>query len=288
MNKHLPLYIRKDNKIVGPFPQKQISEFLLLGRFTLSDEVSTDKEKWVAIKKRLDLVPDVLRIDPDDENAQERLKAARRWADERRPEHGEVEESRRVTESDDVIEYRDHRESVYKRFMNTREFSLIQSGLVLVIFVGLIFAGFRFAPTIESNDPVCDQPAAVGINWRNCLLTGLQSLRSELRNATLDSAVLTNANLFASDLSNASLMYTNLSLANLSFVNFSGANLKGSNMQRADLTQANFTGANLSYADFSNAKVDNVNFKDTILDNTIWVDGRVCLVGSIGKCKVRK
>ncbi|MDH5573333.1 MAG: pentapeptide repeat-containing protein, partial [Gammaproteobacteria bacterium] len=243
MNKHQPLYIRKDDKILGPFPQKQISEFLLLGRFKLADEVSTDRENWVVIKKRLDLVPDVLKIDPEDENAQERLKAARRWADERRPEHGQVDQSRRITESDEVTEYRDHRESVYKRFMNTREFSLIQSGVVLAIFAGLIYAGFQFAPKIESDDPVCDQPAAIGINWRNCLMTGIQSLRSELRNAALDSAILTNANLFASDLSNASLMYTNLSLANLSFVNFTGANLKGSNMQQADLSQANFSGA---------------------------------------------
>jgi len=286
MIKHPPLYIRKNDKIYGPFPPKQISQSLLLGRFRLSDEVSEDKEIWVSVQSRQDLVPEVLQGDLSDEQVQERLKAARRWADERRPEHGVPADSRRSPESDDVLEYRNHRESIYHRFLQRREFSVLQSMIVLLVISGVIYAGFYFSPDTKIEQPSCDAPATAGVNWRNCRLSGLQSLKSDLQHAHLDSAILSGANLFASNLSDASLMYTDLSMTNLSYVDFSRAQMKGSNLQHADLHNANFSNADLSYANFTGANMQDAQLDGAQLDNAIWVDGRICLKDSVGECRV--
>ncbi|VAX12788.1 Pentapeptide repeat family protein [hydrothermal vent metagenome] len=286
MTKHSPLYVRKNGKVLGPFPPRQISQSLLLGRFRVSDDVSEDRENWVTIQSRPDLLPEVLQEEePRDELAQERLMAARRWADERRPQHGNYAELRRSPEPDDLLEYRSHRESVYKNFLQRHEFSVVQALLVLLMVSGLIYAGFHFSPEIQIEQPDCAAAAAPGVNWRNCRMAGLQSLNSDLQGANLDSANLNGANLFGSNLSGASLMYTDLSMANLSYVDFRQAHMKGSNLQRADLSYADFTGADLSYADFSGAKMQEVRFAGARLDNAIWVDGRTCLAGSVGECR---
>lgn len=289
MIKHPPLYIKKQNKVSGPFPPKQISQGLLLGRFKLTDEVSEDRENWIPIQSRSDIVPEVLVADPADEEAQEKLQAARRWADERRPDHGAASDThQRAAETDETIEYRNHRESVYSRFLSRREASIIQTLIVLALLASLVYASFFIAPGKQIAEPTCDQPAAEGVVWRNCIMNGLQSLHANLSRANLDSAILSNANLFASDLTHASVMYTNLSLANLSYTNFSHANLKGSNLQRADLSHANLSNANLTYVDFTNANIDGVKLEGAILDNAIWINGQVCLAGSVGACNIRK
>lgn len=285
MTKHPPLYVRKNGNVFGPFPPKQISQSLLLGRFRVTDEVSEDKDSWVTIQSRQDLLPEVLQEEPTDELAQERLMAARRWADERRPQHGAYTDLRRSPEPDELLEYRSHRESIYKRFLQQHEFSVVQALLVLLAVGGLIYAGFYFSPQTRIEQPVCDAAARPGVNWRNCHMVGLQSLNSDLQGANLDNANLNGANLFGSNLSGASLMYTNLSMTNLSYVNFSHAKMKGSNLQHADLNSVDFTAADLSYVDFSGAKLLNVRLDEARLDNAIWVDGRTCLEGSVGKCR---
>ncbi len=286
MKKHPPLYVRKNDKVHGPFPPKQISQSLLLGRFRLNDEVSEDQETWVTIQSRQELVPEVLQGDLSDEQMQERLKAARRWADERRPEHGVTTDSRRSPESSDVLEYRSHRESIYKRFLQRREFSIVQASIVLLAVSSFIYAGFYFSPETQIEQPNCDAPAVAGVNWRNCRMSGLQSLKSDLQHARLDSAILSGANLFGSNLSDASLMYTDLSMTNLSYVDFERAQMKGSNLQHADLQNADFREADLSYANFTGAKMQGVRLDGARLDNAIWVDGRICLKGSLGECRV--
>ncbi len=237
------------------------------------------------IQSRQDLLPEVLQEEPTDELAQERLMAARRWADERRPQHGAHADSRRLPEPDELLEYRSHRESIYKHFLQQREFSVLQALLVLLAVSGLIYAGFHFSPKTRIEQPVCNAAARPGVNWRNCRMAGRQSLNSDLQGANLDSANLSGANLFGSNLSRASLMYTNLSMANLSYVDFRQAHMKGSSLQRADLSHTDFTGADLTYADFSGAKMQDVRLEGARLDHAIWVDGRTCLKGSLGKCR---
>lgn len=285
MTKHNAWYIRKNNEIKGPFPAGQISQSLVLGRYTLDDQVSHDKETWKRIAAVPYLVPDVLKADPDDEEAQERLKAARRWADERRFANEATDEHRKG-EAYEELEYRENRETVYKTVSKRRERAIIQLLVVLALMAGITYFSFNLAPQDTDKEADCNAPPAAGVNWRYCRMAGKQLIKSDLSNANLNTTILRNANLFASDLSGANASYTDFSLANLSFTNFTNASLKGANLQKADLTQANLTSTDMSYADLRGTILLNAHFEKTKLGNAIWIDGRVCTADSVDVCKV--
>ncbi|HOW55463.1 MAG TPA: pentapeptide repeat-containing protein [Syntrophorhabdaceae bacterium] len=78
------------------------------------------------------------------------------------------------------------------------------------------------------------------------------------------------------DLSKANLAGIDLYGANLAGANLSGANLKGTIFGDADLNGANLQGATAD---------KETNFSGAKLSNTIWMDGKKCKAGSIGKCK---
>jgi len=42
--------------------------------------------------------------------------------------------------------------------------------------------------------------------------------------------------------------------------------------------------SNLSNADLTGAKLKTAKLEGARLDHTIWLDGRVCAIGSVGKC----
>ncbi len=281
-----PLYVRRDNRIQGPFPAGQIAQCLLIGRFRLSDEVSEDRETWQPIRSRSDLIPDVLKGDPQDPALQERLQAARRWADERRPAHAPQAGDRRLPEDPQILEYRQNRESIYRQISRRRERTFRQALIVLVLAAGVVWLGFRFAPQERPAEASCQAPPAPGVNWHNCLLSGLQALDADLTRARLDSAVLVGANLFAGRFDGAKLDYADLSVANLSFASFRGASLKGATLRQADLRQADLRNANLAYANLTGARLGGAHLEGAILDNAIWTDGRTCLPGSVGTCRV--
>lgn len=48
---HTRWYVRRNNKVVGPFPQPQIEEYLSGGKLVRSDEISHDQESWVSIER---------------------------------------------------------------------------------------------------------------------------------------------------------------------------------------------------------------------------------------------
>lgn len=285
MTKSNAWYVRRNNQIKGPFPAGQIAQSLILGRFSLQDEVSLDRQDWKRISNVPVLVPEVLKADPDDEEAQERLKAARRWADERRSWHKSSEEHRE-SEGDETLEYRQHREHVLQDLGKRKEKAVIQLIIVVLIAAGLIYLSFDFSPQQTELEVNCDAPPSKGVNWQYCRMAGKQLIKSDLRSANLNTTVLSNANLFAADLSGANASYSDLSLANLSFANFTAASLKGANLQRADLNQATLTDADLSYADLRDAILIRTHFENTRLDHAIWIDGRVCDAGSVDVCKV--
>jgi uncharacterized protein YjbI with pentapeptide repeats len=75
---------------------------------------------------------------------------------------------------------------------------------------------------------------------------------------------------------------SNVNLANLDMY---GANLAGANLSGANLSEASFNDANLTGANLTGANIKGTNFSGAKLSNTIWVDGKKCQSGSIGKCK---
>lgn len=282
-----PLFIRREKTVKGPFPAGQIAQFLLVGRFKLTDEVSVDREEWKPIKSCPELIPDVLKGDPDDAQAQDRLAAARRWADERRPSvQGAAEEHRKSPESDTTLEYRKHRESIYKRLSQRKDAAAIQAIAVLLLVAASVYIGFSFMPEQKQVEADCKAPPSAGVDWRYCRLAGTIAIKQDLSGAILNSAILTGSNFYASNFKNAILDYADLSVSDLSFAVFARASLKGANLQQADLTKADFTNAKLNYVDFTGAKIKGMKLTGAKLDNAIWVDGQRCLAGSIGACNI--
>ena len=76
-----------------------------------------------------------------------------------------------------------------------------------------------------------------------------------------------------------------LSNANFSNIDMYGANLTGANLTGANLSDASFNDANLTGANLKGANIKGANFSGAKLSNTIWVDGKKCQSGSIGKCQ---
>ena len=50
MTQHL-WYVRRNGKISGPFPVKQLRESFSLGQLDLKDEVSLDRQLWVKLRE---------------------------------------------------------------------------------------------------------------------------------------------------------------------------------------------------------------------------------------------
>lgn len=142
----------------------------------------------------------------------------------------------------------------------------------------------------------CTDTPAPSVQWRRCLLDGIDLSDDnvsggDLRDASFKRADLTGANLaniqgrrakFVStamagaDLSGADLVQADFTNADLSGAKLKGANLRGARMFQAnlrgvDLTDAILDGADLLHVDFSGAR---------------WTDGRtICAEGSAGACR---
>jgi len=285
-------YIRNQNKVIGPFPAGQIQQSILLGRIGLDDQASKDKQDWVMVRSCTELIPDVLKIGGEVENRDERIEAAKRWADERRYERRDGEEPERVgagrrdDESFTITEYREHRETMLANSKIHRDKSTLGIILVALVLVLGVVAGFMF-PSPEHEVVQCSSPATEKINWRGCQFVGLQSLNSGLDGAFLANANFESANLMGSSIINADLSYINFRHANLTFVNLSRSRLIGADLSNSDLSDVNFKGADLSYANLFGATLSNTNFDGAIMKNTIWITGQVCTENSISTCRVQ-
>ncbi len=288
MNTSNAWYIRSQSsgEIRGPFPGGQISQEMLLGRYKLNDEVSHDKEEWFSIREVPELVPEIFFENRDDPGFNDRLAAARRWADERRG-IAEIDKENDRRAGDDSYESEEikrlHRLANEAK-KETNPFStIIQLSLVFVLVVAIVVLAFQYSPEDESVVD-CSSPAKQAVNWSGCNLSGAQLLKEKLVAANLMNTNLQTANLYASDLSHANLKFSQLHLTNLKYANFTKANLTGASLMGADLTGANFSQADLSYANFRDAIIISANFSGARLDNAIWIDGRTCRVNSVGDC----
>jgi len=285
-------YVRSQNKITGPFPSGQIQQSILLGRVKLDDSVSKDKEEWTTIRRCPEIIPDILKEDPNAENHKERIKAAQRWADERRGERRLDEgpdrtgPGRREEEAYTTSEYRHQREAGASASQSRRDKSII--GLILVVALILIgvIAAFTIPPPVQ-EEAQCDSLAKPGVNWMNCQFIGLQSINSNLSEARLSNANLESANLLGSNLQKADLSYANLKNATLSYIELQDARLLGADLRGVNLSETNLTNADLSYVNLKGATLTNAILTNTILSNAIWVDGRKCLSPSIGSCQLQ-
>jgi len=292
---HNTWYIRKKDKITGPFPSGQISQLLVVGRLTVEDEVSHDKDEWHCIKDIPTLIPEVL-LGASDENPDaqaERLAAARRWADERREERRDENpetpsrksSGRRNEENYQDIEYRQRRESIYKQFRERPQRAVARLFVFIVVIIAVVWGSFNYSPLVLIDEPDCTALPRKGVNWRNCNKPQFIAIRTDMSESNLHSAILRDANLFGSIFRKSRMDYIDLSGSNLSYAVFENANLKGADLKNTDLRHANFSSVNLTYVDFTGAIIEDVNLDKADLSHAIWMDGVKCQQGSIGHCK---
>lgn len=278
-------YVKQGERIQGPFPNKLIGRFLILGRVTQDVLVSQDQVHWAPVKNYPAMVPEVVKEahTPEGKRA---LMLARIREDERSSETNEENDydDRREDEEQIVRIHRQMRDDVFKRYNNQPKKRFVYysiTGLLVLTLIGFFFVS---QTTDEVRLADCNAAASPGINWSGCNKQG-EVLRSRnLQQVNFRSAKLENADLSAAMLQGADLSYANLSQAILLSAQLQNSNLKGANLRKANLQGANLSGANLSYAELVGSQLQGANLKNAVFDYTTWVNGETCLVGSVGAC----
>ncbi len=260
-------YVKRGERVQGPFPEALVCSHIALGRINSADVLSLDGHFWRPLKELPELVAAVDRLlhqGADEEGVnwrEERAKAALRWLDDRKspdprsrehPEHPSPFAERRSgndrRETPETVEDHVYRENRFQYETWVRErrerfgkAMLIVLGLVLVVLLGVVFMKpvnpIKVGLKVHASD--CAAPAGKGVAWNGCKLDGFLLVGADLRAAELMGASLRDAKLRYADLT-------------------------GANLQEADLTGADLTGARLGGA--------------------IWTDGRVCAAASVGLC----
>lgn len=288
-------YMRRGERIEGPFPAGLISRYLILGRIRTTDELSTDKESWKQVSEIDEVMPDVLQADLEDAYHRQRLMAAKRWEDERemRDRRGNSElllgkdrrrADRRDPETISEFEKRIDRED---EATNTKTNERRTVGLVALLFLVALLAVFLLnKPKVDVDVVECDSPPRPGIDWSNCFMNGSAFPGADLTSAKMPNMKLAGSIFTGSQMVRADLSYTDLSVSNLRNVDFQNALMVGVNLQGSDLSDSNLSGADMTYADLSGANLDGVIFKNTRLGNAIWIDGNLCDRESVGRCEI--
>ncbi len=290
-------YTRREGVVRGPYPDRQVSRYILLGRIRDSDELRPEGGEWAGVNDYPQLIPDIMKLPPGEENHQ-LLLMARMHEDEREPgdrrdRNPDVPQAvrerrsgqeRRQAESGEALHHRQLKFSLaHKAHRNGKlyRYPLIFTALVL-IGLGIIFLLEKTEP--DPVPPDCSSAPRPGVNWSNCNLSGVKLdganlVGAQLGNARLELAHLSGVNLRGASLEYASLDFANLARADLSRSRFFGATLRGANLRGARLVESN-----LAYANLSGANIEGADLTGAILDNAIWIDERTCLPGSRGRC----
>lgn len=279
-------FVRSHGKVTGPFPAGLIGRYLLLGRIGFEDEVSADRQLWTPVKRVRGLIPEVIMEvarNPNDEAAKERLKAAKRWADERLDDAPRTSAGDRGSEEQAELKHRALMAG--RQHKRRRQNRLLQTLFIIVFSLAVTGVALLVPPREGVSEPDCNAPAAPGVIWRNCLLAQRELANSNLEGADLRNSVLRGAMLRAARLVDSDIAYSDLSGANLRGADLSGANLKGANLRGADLSHARLHHSDLSYADLTGANIGDAELTGAKLDHAILGVGDLCLPGSIGRCQ---
>jgi len=287
-------FTRRKGHAQGPFPSGSIRRFVLLGRLSMEDEVKSDNQDWRRIEEVPEVLPPEIREALKNGNVDElipaRMREDERNGKDRRGPAGEQPDSRRKgerrrEEPDVVVRHRRVKTDLIE-IGRQRRFPL--SG-VLVMGLGVLLAmgsGLYLGAPPAIPDPECYRSPAPQVNWRNCILDGLRAESADMQDALLNNAILRGARFSGARFNRADLKYANLTGSDLSYAYFRQASMKGVGLRNADLSYADLSGADLSFADLTGANLGGANLDQTRFGHAIWMDGRKCLPGSIGGCRV--
>jgi hypothetical protein len=246
-------FARHDGLISGPFSEARIRQQLLEGQLTLMDQISLDKQTWQEIGKVPGVVPLQMRAESGDKAAIAQIEA------------------------------REKQQS--KERVRVKSVPVVPLAVSAVVLIGILMVSLQIGMPEQIDTPQCDQPPAPGINWRNCLLLGIDVGSASLAGANLNSTVLRQGRFSATNLSAADLSYADLRKADLRYADLTNGLLVGANLQGADLRDADLSASDLRFADFTGARMDGVLLSGAHLDDAIWRDGRRCAEASLGVCR---
>lgn len=304
MTGHSLWYIRQNGEVRGPFPERMVGDFILLGRIGDKTELSQDKITWLPVSDIPGLLENILHIAGDDPQKSEKLQAAKRRSEERQgrePGRDGVPggNEQRKSPSYEALQHHGGMAAPEKR--RVAHIPVIIVSLILVFSI----LAFVFQPETRFLQGNCDSPPAAGVNWSNCRMPGVSLVNEDLSAATLNSVEMTSANLGYGRFMEADMSYGNFSGSNMSHArleravlkgadlrgtrmvnaNLSHANLQYAILRGADLSHATLEGANLGRADMRSADLTGTILTRALLDEAIWTDGTVCAAGSIGQCR---
>ncbi len=286
-------YTRRQGVVRGPFPSAVIGSHLVIGRLHLEDEVSPNGLNWTPIRNHPALIPEVVHAagDPD---GPERLERARLREDERlddrrraaRTEPGGRHGERRAPESARLQRSRARLgERMTAAVRAARPGYRIPLAIAAGLFVAGVLTWWRSEPEDFGEAPACGAPPAPGVNWSFCRLDGRQLAGANLSGLRAGNAVLSHADLRRANLANADLGFANLTASDLSGASLRGARLRGAVLRGARLAGAGLAGADLGYAILEGAALEGAILSDAELGHAVWIDGRTCAPGSIGRCR---
>ncbi len=295
---HTLWYTRRASVTRGPYPENQISHYILLGRIGDKDELRPENGHWQLLSAYPDLIPEVMKLPSNDANRQ-KLLIARMHEDERQP--GDRRE-RGLRPSDEVLERRgsserrrsEQKEVLRHRSLRYQVFHATPAKLKLYRYplfaVALILVGFPVSVLLgklepEQVPPDCAALPRPGVNWNHCNQVGLVANKANLVGAKISNARLDTAQFVGAKLAGVDFKYSIINRGNLRDADLHRANLVGTTLRNADLSGSQLTRADLSYANLSGANISGANFEGAILDNAIWIDQLPCMPGSIGVCK---
>ncbi len=280
-------YVQRSGQVRGPFSYLILTKLARLGRLKETDELSNNRESWSPASDFPELFKESdadLLLKDEERSGWDRREEEPSPDDSTEAEKKRQDKDRRQPESEEEVSRRRGRTRLLEAIKESREEDHFPFLAIIVSLVLIVMLGFALKPSGEDLLPDCDEPAHPKVNWDNCTFEKLILKKQNLLRASIRNAELIKANLQGAILLESNLSYSNLSNSNLKNAQLDKAILKGANLQSANLTSASLKGADLSYADLRGAKIDNADLSQANLEKAIWVDGKLCIEGSIGKC----
>lgn len=277
------LFVRQGDHVSGPYARGLIRNSVLTGKLKVDDQVSADGESWYQIQADQSLIPKEIRQRQNREK-QKQLQQIRELS----PSSTTVNQVS-SSELENGVEQKinDNQATQYKIQYKIKRQFIGLAALLFAVLLAIVVVAIKLKSSSEQvvQQVDCNSSARPGVIWRNCRMEGLRAQAADLKKADLSNTDLRGADFHGANLQFTLLYYANLSGANLTEADFRFAKLIGAGLRNADLTNANLDSADLSYANLKGAKINGASMKDTKLERTIWIDGTICRIGSIGSCR---
>ena len=284
--KNILWYSRQHGAIRGPFTGSVITNDIIIGRLSMSDEVSPDQKNWQIILTVPDLHPQTSNNDLekakrhlDERNGFDRRlqnapdQVAKRRVKDRRTDEDKFDIYRRQLRTKLMLKFRQQKPLLFWPLVAT--FSVLSIITVLALI---------FPKKLPISLADCLAPAAPEVNWSNCLKPRLNLQNKDLTNSQLRNSQLIGSNFMNTTFTGSDLAYADLRFTNLNYSQLQNTILLGSNLKNADLSYADLTNADLSYTDLTNANLGGSKLDNARFGNAIWIDGQLCAPQSIGQC----